>query len=399
MKRKITQKLISLFLTVLIIFSFGFGCNSHEHVYAVKTVPSTCIKSGYTLHICKCGEKYVTDITDALGHVFTDYYSDGNATQEKDGTKTATCNRYDCFATHTLTDEGSKLQEQYTVTLKREDGSVIKTFNVDGGKPFATPEAPVKANYIFTGWYDTENQIYDFSKSAVKNLTLTAKYQLDGLKITNTITTDIIKGVVKIYCKNYNTNFIGVETGRAVSQGSGFCFQAKDGRYYILTNCHVAFKDEGYAYQEFTIIDYQTKEYKGYLYSNAISADYDLACLYFDATETNVKPLTLANDNPIVTDDIIVVGAPKGQSNAIAFGKITAYSTIKVNNVSEKESNIKFDVINSNAHSDNGGSGGPAFNSSLEVIGVTYAGSKSANIAYQIPVLKVREFLTTFVYS
>ena len=58
------------------------------------------------------------DVGSALGHDFPEenYISDGNATCEQDGTKTARCVRYgsgDCRETHTKTDEGSVLGHRF----------------------------------------------------------------------------------------------------------------------------------------------------------------------------------------------------------------------------------------------------------------------------------------------
>ena len=77
----------------------------HEHRYdAVATAP-TCTEQGYTTHTCRCGDSYVTDYTNPLGHSFTNYVSDGNATCTQDGTKTAVCDR--CDATDTKPDVDS----------------------------------------------------------------------------------------------------------------------------------------------------------------------------------------------------------------------------------------------------------------------------------------------------
>ena len=59
---------------------------------ATCTEPQTCT-------VCN------TVLKEALGHSFTQYFPDGNATCEEDGTETAKCDR--CDATDTRTDEGS----------------------------------------------------------------------------------------------------------------------------------------------------------------------------------------------------------------------------------------------------------------------------------------------------
>jgi hypothetical protein len=70
--------------------------------------PPTCTEQGYTTYTCACGDSYVNDYVEAVGHSFTNYVSDNNATLDSDGTKTAKCDR--CDATDTVVDEGSKLK-------------------------------------------------------------------------------------------------------------------------------------------------------------------------------------------------------------------------------------------------------------------------------------------------
>lgn len=77
------------------------------HHYSDTVTAPTCTEQGYTTHTCTCGDSYVDSYTDALGHSFTNYVSNGDATCTKDGTKTAKCDR--CDATDTVVDEGSAL--------------------------------------------------------------------------------------------------------------------------------------------------------------------------------------------------------------------------------------------------------------------------------------------------
>ena len=72
-------------------------------------------------------------------------------------------------------------------------------------------------------------------------------------------------------------------------------------------------KISGYDNQKYTIEDYQGHTYQGYLYHNpysfvdAIAAKYDLACLWFKPSSTNVKKLPLATENPKQNDDIVLL--------------------------------------------------------------------------------------------
>ncbi|MGN0534030.1 MAG: leucine-rich repeat protein [Eubacterium sp.] len=80
-----------------------------EHTYDVEITEPTCTEQGFSVYKCRyCNDTYTSDYTDALGHDFGSYVSDGNATTESDGTKTAVCSR--CGITDTVSDEGSMIQ-------------------------------------------------------------------------------------------------------------------------------------------------------------------------------------------------------------------------------------------------------------------------------------------------
>lgn len=82
---------------------------SCDHQYTSTFTEPTCLEQGYCTFLCsRCGHSYQDLFVDALGHSFTNYISDGNASIDTDGTKTALCDR-GCGATHTVTDEGSRL--------------------------------------------------------------------------------------------------------------------------------------------------------------------------------------------------------------------------------------------------------------------------------------------------
>ncbi len=288
--------------------------------------------------------------------------------------------------------------EKFQVTFVLNNGETEVVQEVLGGKPMQTPLDPVKVNGIFTGWYTDGNftDKYDFSKVVTKNLTLYAKYEIDAVAITNEISNKVMKSVVKIYL---------VRDGYKVELGSGFCFKTDGNRYYILTNCHVAKKMLNT--DTYIIEDYKGNEYDGYLVnsgtsSDAISAEYDLACLYFNSNETEVEKLSLASTNPKVGSDVISLGSPNGQTNYIAFGKIKEYTKVTLEG-DTTESNVTFDVISHSARIDEGASGGPLLDENLKVVGVNYAvgfrevAPEEYEFAstYTVPILKVKEFLAS----
>ena len=81
------------------------------HNYEEKVTPPTCTEKGYTTHTCAaCGDSYKDSETPALGHSFTKYKYNNDATTEEDGTETAKCDR--CDAIDTRVKAGTKLPEK-----------------------------------------------------------------------------------------------------------------------------------------------------------------------------------------------------------------------------------------------------------------------------------------------
>ena len=98
------------------------GCT---HNYTSTFTEPTCESRGYTTYTCTiCGHRYDALFIDALGHSFTQYVSDGNATLDADGTKTAPCDR-GCGQTHTVTDEGSRLNATLSSNVYRIEEETI----------------------------------------------------------------------------------------------------------------------------------------------------------------------------------------------------------------------------------------------------------------------------------
>ena len=139
MKNKL-MKLLTLLLSILTIVCFAFACTpdsgnvepEHTHEYSSVVTMPTCLEKGYTTFTCECGDMYKGEEVDALGHLFTNYFSDGNATYNADGTKTAMCDREGCEEKNTITDLGSRLVS----TLSFKTLTVAST-NVKNEEKFA----------------------------------------------------------------------------------------------------------------------------------------------------------------------------------------------------------------------------------------------------------------------
>ena len=85
---------------------FDINCEEHEQGEWIVVKEPTCTENGERYTEClNCEKEIVREVIPALGHSFTNYVSNGDATCTVDGTKTAKCDR--CDVTDTVTDEGS----------------------------------------------------------------------------------------------------------------------------------------------------------------------------------------------------------------------------------------------------------------------------------------------------
>lgn len=110
--RKTIFTLLCSFCFISLIFALT-GCNdTHAHNYIEEIVTPTCTEQGYTTHTCECGDSYVDSYITALGHNFSNYISDNNATCTKDCTEAALCNR-NCGAIDTRKKENTKLEHLF----------------------------------------------------------------------------------------------------------------------------------------------------------------------------------------------------------------------------------------------------------------------------------------------
>lgn len=104
-------------LTVGMVIAFVPETHTHEYTSYVEIDP-TCTSNGKMVYNCSCGNSYAEKIV-ALGHSFTNYASDNNATCTADGTLTAKCDR--CDATDSKVDEGSMLPHTYASYVDNGD--------------------------------------------------------------------------------------------------------------------------------------------------------------------------------------------------------------------------------------------------------------------------------------
>ena len=293
------------------------------------------------------------------------------------------------------------------ITFRYENGRIYETVKTAKGEPIPSPDDPVQKNGLFIGWFTTPdgNQEVDLSQGVWKNTVLYARFRMDGTALVNDITQYIMKSVVKIECRTYSSisDELEAEASSSSVQGSGFCFSAGNGYYYILTNCHAVCKEDENDRLSIRIYDYKGNRYIGYLYNDpnkmgdAISPEHDLACVYFTSESSEVMPLSIAMENPSVETEIFALGAPASQMNSITFGKITDYKAITLHETPTYISNVTFPVICHSATTRAGSSGGPLMNGNLQVVGVHFAGNTNRSSGYAIPAESIWDFLLKYI--
>ncbi len=65
---------------------------AHDHDYVATVTEPTCTEGGYTTYTCSvCGDTYVANETEALGHTWSQWTTDQEADCTEDGTQTRTC--------------------------------------------------------------------------------------------------------------------------------------------------------------------------------------------------------------------------------------------------------------------------------------------------------------------
>lgn len=231
------------------------------------------------------------------------------------------------------------------------------------------------------------------------NTTDNQTYQPNYTQIVNELTNTVISANVMIEKKAYNYSSHYGETDVIYSRASGVVFLLNyNGYYFVLTNEHFINK-KGRTYVDYTIYDYKNNSYEGFMQLNSDQEDYDLSVLFFKKEDENLHVIKRANKNPLISDEIISIGQPKGQFNSIMFGKIKHYAKT---NFSDGK-NLTFDVINHDAFINDGSSGGALLDLDFNLVGINMSSSTDSvfgNARSQaIPIETIEYYLQTFFFT
>ena len=196
----------------------------------IETVNSTCTVQGHKTYECKdCGNGY-TETLEALGHSFTNYVSNNDATCLENGTETAKCDR--CDVTNTREDDESALGHIWSDTYTMEsDGKDGKHY-----QKCTRENCSVKNVAVAHTWNNgVENPEADCENAGTMNYTCTAEGC--GATYTETVNPD------------------GHSFGEWVDEVPAICNKAGTKGHYKCSVCHKCFADD-----KTTVIDDLTIE-------------------------------------------------------------------------------------------------------------------------------------------
>ena len=233
---------------------------------------ATCDKDAVYRARCTysgCGTSdIITRPSTALGHSFPEenYISDGNATCEQDGTKTARCVRYGsggCQETHTKTDEGSALEHDFLEADYVPNGDA--TCEQDGTKTArcvrygsgGCQDTRTKADVGSALGHDfpEENYISDGNATCEQDGTKTARcvrYGSGGCRETHTVTIENSALGHDFLEEDYVPNSDaacerdGTKTAKCVRYGSGGCRETHTKTDTGSALTHLPVNDQGY---------------------------------------------------------------------------------------------------------------------------------------------------------
>jgi len=97
------------------------------HTYNKEVTAPTCTKGGYTTYVCSCGDSYVSEQTNALGHSYNDGVQTTAPTCIKSGVKTFTCNNCGDTYTESIDAHGHSYNAVVTAPTCTDEGYTTHT--------------------------------------------------------------------------------------------------------------------------------------------------------------------------------------------------------------------------------------------------------------------------------
>ncbi len=93
----------------------------HIHSYSETVIEPTCTEKGYTVYNCTCGDEYIDNYVDELGHKYNDGIIQREATYFNSGSKMFTCQRCDNTKVETISQKEIDKEKYDSGTYKVGD--------------------------------------------------------------------------------------------------------------------------------------------------------------------------------------------------------------------------------------------------------------------------------------
>ena len=97
------------------------------HSYSSIVTDPTCTDQGYTTYTCDCGDEYVDNYVDALGHNYGEWYEATTPTCTVDGLERHDCSRCEYYETNVLNKNGHSYNSVVTAPTCTEKGYTTHT--------------------------------------------------------------------------------------------------------------------------------------------------------------------------------------------------------------------------------------------------------------------------------
>ena len=97
------------------------------HNYVPTVIPPTCTEQGYTTYTCPCGNSYIDDYVDSLGHDMGQWFTTIEPSCINDGEQRSDCSRCDHYETKVITSSGHNHIPNVTSPTCTEQGYTTYT--------------------------------------------------------------------------------------------------------------------------------------------------------------------------------------------------------------------------------------------------------------------------------
>lgn len=113
---------------------------NHIHAYEATATEPTCTEQGFTTYTCSCGDSYVSDYVDALGHDMGEWKTVIAPTCTEEGSESRICSRCDYTETQSIDAVGHSYTGTVTAPTCTEQG--FTTYTCSCGDTYVSDEVP-----------------------------------------------------------------------------------------------------------------------------------------------------------------------------------------------------------------------------------------------------------------